>query len=87
MPSLLDFIFGSGALKQAAAQGGTPPVTATPSQPAGIDVSKLAQQQADQALKKKKPPVLATPPAAPALPALPARPAGTMQKNLMGGGQ
>jgi hypothetical protein len=46
MPGVLDFLFGSGALKKA---GGTPPPSPTPSQPAGIDIGKMAQDQADKA--------------------------------------
>lgn len=76
MASLLDFIFGSGALKQAA-QTGNPPAQQTTVNPpsgsgnAGIDMASLAQQQADRSLPKKKK----------ALPA--ATPSSTLQKNLM----
>ena len=57
-----DFLFGSGALKKAAAQGdpaGKQPTQ--PEQPAGLDIAKMAQDQADRAAadalakKKKKP--------------------------------
>ena len=77
MASLVDFLFGSGVLKKAAGQG--QPAAALPQQPpqgngnAGIDVAALAQQQADQALKKKKP--IAAPPAA----------TGTLGKNMAAG--
>lgn len=51
MSALLRFLFGQGPLQKAAATG-----TATPppnKQDAGIDISALAQQQADQALKQR----------------------------------
>ena len=46
MPGLKDFLFGSGALKKAT---GDAPVSKIPSQPAGIDMGKLAQESADRA--------------------------------------
>jgi hypothetical protein len=46
MPGLKDFLFGSGPLKKAAGTADVP--SAQPSQPAGIDVAKMAQDQADR---------------------------------------
>jgi len=45
MPGIKDFLFGSGALKKA---GGADAPSAQPSQPAGIDVAKMAQESADR---------------------------------------
>ena len=46
MAGIKDFLFGSDALKKAA--GDAPTSTANKSQPAGIDIGKMAQEQADQ---------------------------------------
>lgn len=47
-----DFLMGSGALKKAASTGEST-VNPSPSQPSGIDVAKLAQEQADREKARK----------------------------------
>lgn len=46
MSGLSDFLFGSGALKKAA--GPNAPKNTSPSQPAGLDMARLAQESADR---------------------------------------
>lgn len=48
MAGLKDFLFGSGSLKKAASTGDSAPASG-PAQPAGIDIGKMAQDQANQA--------------------------------------
>ncbi len=47
MPGIKDFLFGSGPLKKAA-NGAADVPSIQPSQPAGIDVAKMAQESADR---------------------------------------
>lgn len=56
MAGILDFLFGSGPLRQAAQTGAPAQPAATPAQPANINIAGMAQQEADKqaALKKKK---------------------------------
>lgn len=50
MAGVLDFIFGSGALKKAAGSGDNPPASKPQgNQDAGLDMGKLAQDAADRA--------------------------------------
>lgn len=64
--SLRDWLFGSGALRKAAGTEGTATPSA-PASPAGIDIAKMAQGQADKiaadAAKKIDAAVPAKPPA------------------------
>ncbi len=53
MSGLSDFLFGSGALKKAA--GPNAPKNTSPSQPAGLDMARLAQESADRQKAQEKP--------------------------------
>lgn len=46
--SVVDFLFGSGALKKAASTGGNNAKDTSPAQPAGLDMGRLAQESADR---------------------------------------
>ena len=53
-PGWFQWIFGNGPLQQAAKQGSAP--AATPAPDAGIDIAKMAQDQADAAKKAQPAP-------------------------------